>query len=76
MLSVAGVANCREAQLYCYSIPFAEARGLKPPNLFNDIDRAHVASIAGPEVIDPGLDTVRDGGVAWLVANNLIGGNP
>lgn len=45
---------------YCFGIAFTAARSIVTPNLVNDIDRTLVASIAGPEVIDPGPDTVRE----------------
>ncbi|WP_245321934.1 DUF1488 domain-containing protein [Bradyrhizobium sp. LTSPM299] len=46
----AGVATCFTAQLYCYSIPFAEARSFKPPNVVTDIDQRHVASTRATRV--------------------------
>jgi len=66
------------APSYCFGIALTAARSLATPNLVNDIDQPHIASMGGPEAIEPCLGTGRAkaGETRGVSVDNLIGGSP
>jgi hypothetical protein len=65
------------APSYCFGIALT-ARSLATPNPVNGIDQPHIASMRGPEAIEPGLGTGRakSGETRGVSVDNLIGGSP
>ena len=76
-------SHLKTAPSYRFSIPFAAARSLTTPNLVNDIDQPHVASMCASPVrathghrLCHGAGRAKAGTARGSPAENLIGANP